>query len=76
MCTNKNRLIEAILKITHNIQFQNEIRVLELSHINTFISSVVKKNNKKLGTQERVRNSRDERVIGVRVIEVLLYSYA
>ena len=27
-----------------------------------------------LGTQERVRNSRDKRAIGVRAIEVLLYS--
>ena len=28
-----------------------------------------------LGTQERVRNSRGKRAIGVRAVEVLLYNY-
>ena len=38
MCTNKNRLIEAILTSTHNIHFQNKVRALELSHI--YLSAV------------------------------------
>ena len=56
---------------THNIHFQNKIKALKLYQINILIFAVMEKKN--LGTQNRVRNSRGKRAIGVRAIEVLLY---
>ena len=54
---------------THNIQFHNEIRKLPerfvfLIYWKTFV-----------GTQKRVRISHGERAIGVRAIEIRLYSW-
>ena len=56
---------------THNIHFQNKTIPLELSQI-YYYQEFWEKN---LGTQERIRNSRGKRDIGVRAIEVLLYAY-
>ena len=53
---------------THNIHFQNKIRDLELSQVSLYLQLW-----EKLGTQERARNSRGKRGIGVRANEVLLY---
>ena len=62
VCSHKNRLIETILIITHNIPFQYKIehspKLTQICSYKIFF----------LGTQERVRNSR-----GKLAIEVLLY---
>ena len=55
--THQNRLDEAILMSTHDIQF-----IIKLGYQENF-----------LGTQKRIRISHGKRAIGVRVIEVLLY---
>ena len=63
---------EVILMRTHNIHFHNKIgkkkQALKYPLIFDFLSC--RKNF--LGTQKRVRISNGKRVIGIRVIEVLL----
>ena len=70
MCSNQNRLIEAILIRTYNIPL-SRLKTKSPEIIpNTIMSAAV---GFLLGTQERIRNSRDKRAISVRASEVLLY---
>ena len=66
VCTHKNRLDEAILMSTNNIQFHDKIRKLPV----VFVFLSYRKNI--VGTQKRVRINHGKRAIGVRAIEVRL----
>ena len=57
---------------THNIPLSIQKRKSHLSIPNIIISAAM--GFFFLGTQEKVRNSRGKRAIGVRAIEVLLYT--
>ena len=67
MCSHKNRLIEAILRSTHNIPFSIYIRK------SAQIIPNLQPRDFFQGTQRRVLNSRGKRAISVRATEVLLY---
>ena len=58
---------------THNIHFQDKIRDLLLSHMYIYI--YICSYGKNIGTQEGIRNGHGRRAIGVRAIEVSVYSY-
>ena len=66
-CTHLNRLDEAILMSTLNIQFHDKIRKSPW----IFVFSSYRNNC--AGTKNRVRISHGKRAIGVRAIEVRLY---
>ena len=66
-CTHLNRLDEAILMNTYNIQFHDKIR----KFTKRFVFLIYLTNF--LGTQKRARICHGERAIGVRAIEVRLY---
>ena len=66
-----NRLNEAILMITHNIPFEDEMRQICLNkhkYIYVWSYEIIF-----LGTREQVQTKHDKHVISVQATEVLLY---